>query len=207
MVGSKVKYAPKQIPGELVGDTSEAEIQIGNHNCRSLLDTGSTVSNVSETFYKQNLSECELHSLEDLLQVEAANGQPLPFLGYIEAELFVPSISPQSETFLFLVVPDTNFNQKVPVLLGTNALCPLMEKCKATHGIQFLQRAGIGTSWELAFRCIATQDKNLNKENGVLAQVKSIDTQLTCSNYFGDRWYFVEQSKLQTMFRNGSRYR
>ena len=122
------------------------------------------------------MSHCELHSLNDLLQVEGANGQPLPYVGFVEVELSVPES--KTKTYLLLVVPTTTFSKDIPVLLGTNILFPFMNECKDLYGVQFLQRAKLDTPWELSFRCLATQEKNLNKSSGILGKVKSVDVKV-----------------------------
>lgn len=48
-------------------------------NC--LLDSGSQVTTVPESFYKQHFSEQEIKPLHDLLEVEGANGQLVPYFG------------------------------------------------------------------------------------------------------------------------------
>ena len=51
-------------------------------NC--LLDTGSQVTTIPQSFYKQHLSEQEIKPLFDLLEEEGAAGQSVPYLGYVE---------------------------------------------------------------------------------------------------------------------------
>ena len=61
--------------------------------------------------------------MKDILNVECADGQRLPYSGYIKANMTSPGILQCTEQFcLFLVVPDTNYNFRTPVLIGTNIL-------------------------------------------------------------------------------------
>ena len=71
----------KQIPGELVGNTTKVTIKVGAQECTALLDTGSTISTVSEQFYNNYLKDCELVTLDDLLEVTGVGREKLPYLG------------------------------------------------------------------------------------------------------------------------------
>ena len=161
------------MPDKLLGQANEAEVSVSGHQCTALLDTGSTVSTVSQSFYDQYLSEIHLFPLGDLLNLEGAGGHRIPYLGYIETTVGIPGEMFEQEAIL-LVVPDTGYSEKVPVLLGTNILVPFME-CQAKHyGIWYMQRMKLGTPWQLVFRCINLQDKNLDKSGGRLCLVKNV---------------------------------
>ncbi len=67
-----------------------AQITVGERNVSCLLDTGSQVTTVPWSFYEEHLSYCPLKSLDELLQVEGANGQTVPYLGYVELTLKFP---------------------------------------------------------------------------------------------------------------------
>ena len=142
--------------------------------CTALLDTGATISTISQKFYKESLSSLELHELDDIIKVECADGQLLPYLGFVEASVSVPGLtSEEGQETIFLVTPDTDYNARVPVLLGTNVLKPIMDGCKQKGGTQFLQKVALSTPWWLAFRCISLQDRAVSKSNGRVGVVKS----------------------------------
>ncbi len=75
----------------LVGSTNEDVVLIEGVRARALVDSGSMVSTISVDFHNQ-LSPCpEIHQLQELdLQVEGANGQEVPYLGYIDVKVGVP---------------------------------------------------------------------------------------------------------------------
>lgn len=115
----------------LVGEASEAEVMINGVVCQALLDTGSTVSSITQSFYDAHLVDLHLHPINDLLKVECASGQLLPYVGYVKAELRATGITETSgQPALFLVVPDTRYSNDVPVLLGTNLLQSLVDGCR-----------------------------------------------------------------------------
>nr|ATA66765.1 Pol [Haliotis discus hannai] len=81
-----------------------------------------------------------------------------------------------SSTCLFLVVPDSQYNMTVPILLGTNYLIPVLESCREAVGPNFLQHSKMHTPWYLAFRCIVLQDKELIRNDGKLGLMRSCET-------------------------------
>ena len=106
---------------------NEANVQIEGISRSVLLDTSSSVSTISHSFFEQNLAHLELHDIGNLLKVECVDGQFLPYLLYVKVEIKVPAsgknfISP----CLLLVVPETHYSAGTPVLRGTNFLKKVM---------------------------------------------------------------------------------
>lgn len=119
------------LPKGLVGSKCTAVVSISDVNVNCLLDSGSQVTTVTESFYKQNLSDHNLNPLHDLLEVEGAAGQPIPYLGYIELCITFPKDFLGADidiTTLALVVPDAHPDSLTPVLVGTNTLDALYGK-------------------------------------------------------------------------------
>lgn len=56
------------------------------------------------------------------LDIVGACGTKLPYLGYIEGEILIPSVLEPSIIVPILVVPDTEYRQSVPGIIGTNVL-------------------------------------------------------------------------------------
>lgn len=71
---------------EIVGNSNEADVKVDGKKAKALVDTGSGISTISEKFYRENLQHRELHSLYDILQIECANGESLPYLGFVEVD-------------------------------------------------------------------------------------------------------------------------
>lgn len=83
------------------------------------------MTTVSQSYYEKNLSHLEIKPLEHHLEVEAANGQLVPFLGYIEIDLVFPKDFLGVETnisTLALVTADLSGSAQSSVLIGTNTL-------------------------------------------------------------------------------------
>ena len=104
-----------------------------------------------------------------MLYVECADGQDLPSFGYTEAVLQIPGrpIKDSTRNVLLLVVPDTPYNAKVPILLK-----PLMHDLAKSHSPKRAYPASTST-WNLAFKCIHRLQKDLGKRKGRLSVLKS----------------------------------
>ena len=159
----------------MVGTSSEVNVCIEGQTVSALLDTGSTVSTVSESYYQQHLQHLTLYPINDFLHIECADGGTLPYSGYIEASITstgLPSCLDSSTKYPILVVPNSNYNGTVPVLLGTNILHHLLSSVHSNYGDQYLQRASLHTPWYLAFRMMTLQEKELQKQHNRLGIVK-----------------------------------
>ena len=119
-----------RLPKGLIGTKSTAQVFIKGTQFNCLLDTGSQVTTVPHSFYSSFLSDQEIKPLVDILEVEGANGQSVPYMGYIELDVTFPAeflgTSIDIHT-LALVVPDVQSMQSL-VLIGTNTLDVLYER-------------------------------------------------------------------------------
>ena len=98
----------------------------------ALLDTGSNVSTIAESKFMELFPDTPIQSLDEFkLDIEGAGGHQLPYSGYFESEVSVAGFSGKVSC-LVLIVPDTRYAQRVPVLLGTNVLKPLMNSWRET---------------------------------------------------------------------------
>ena len=92
----------RQKDPKLVGTTNEERkketIELESNKTKALVDTGSCISTISESFYNEKLPEIKLQPLDNLIKVECADGQELPYSGYIEANLSVTDGIPGSKT-------------------------------------------------------------------------------------------------------------
>ena len=78
----------------LVGSANESEIVICGVKTSGLIDTGSKITSISESFYNFMEHKPVLHDSELglSLSVIGANGSKLPYKGFIEADIYVPSL-------------------------------------------------------------------------------------------------------------------
>ena len=167
--GPNITYEHRRIPPGLFGKPTESVVVLYDKPVNTLLDTGSTVSTISETYYNQYLSELPLQNINTLLDIEYAGGQQLPYKGYIETHLKLTDDS-DIHPCVLLVIPDSNYNTKVPLFIGTNILQPIMDFYKEQHGTRFLQSSNLTTPWYLTFRSITLREKELARHNNALCQ-------------------------------------
>ena len=113
----------------LVGVANESNVNLNGLTVRALIDTGATVSTVSQAFYEQHLTNLPLCQMS-ILNIECADGYYLPYLGYIEVNI---SVTPQP--CLLLIVNNSNYNSKVPIILGINVM---------SHCLTFLSGKTLG---------------------------------------------------------------
>ena len=125
------------------------------------------VSTITKSFY-DTLTDVPLFPLGNLLEIETATGNLLPYDGYIESFIQIPGLQNFEATALFLVVPDTRFNRKVPVLIGTNILTPLKDKTR-----ECTVKSTNHNSWNMAFQCLALQEHQIQRNSGRLALIKA----------------------------------
>lgn len=120
------------LPKGLIGPKCTATVTIEGVHCDSLLDSGSQVTTISKSFHENYLSHQHILPIQDLLDIEGAGGQEVPYLGYVQVSIqFSEEIMGRVEEVntLALVVPDHRSNTDIPLLIGTNTLDPLYEKC------------------------------------------------------------------------------
>ena len=129
---------------------------INNIETRALIDSGSMVTTISQHFVDSLKPAPELLELENLnLELRGANGGVLPYLGYVE--VLVSSAELATEVAIpALVVPDTEYNMTVPIIVGTNVIREIYLRTRDTTDIPL--------AWQNAFVGI---------ESKVIGQVRS----------------------------------
>ena len=106
----------------LTGGASTMDVVVNGRVVRALLDTGATVSVISRAAVTK--LGLPVLPVNDLIQVECANGQTLPYEGYVTLAVSIPH-NPAS-TCLALVTPDRHGPGAVQLILGTNILPSLL---------------------------------------------------------------------------------
>ena len=123
----------------LVGPSCESPVFVNGVSAKCLIDSGSQVSIISESFYREKLSDLPLEPL-DSLKVTGAGGQTVPYLGFVRCEIGLPVHVvgvKENVSSLLLVCPDTDFSKRVPIIVGTNVLRLCAEVCKVKGGVDF----------------------------------------------------------------------
>lgn len=114
--------------------------------------------------------------MNHILNIECADGEKLPYDGFIEIEISASGLpTSQKQLCLALIVPASNYNTRVPLLLGTNVLSQFLDLYTKSYGNKLLQTAGLHTPWYLCFRSMLHRDKELKRRDHVLGIVKSAE--------------------------------
>ena len=91
--------------------------------------------------------------LDNILKLECADGQSLPYFGYIQIDLqSVDFPTEHVQSSISLVVTNTEYNSNVSLLLGTNVLTDFLNSYKYEVRDNFLHHAYLHTPWYFAFR-------------------------------------------------------
>ena len=69
-----------------MGNCPQACALIGSVEIQCLLDTGAQVSTITESFFREHLTEKEEHlkDVSQLIRISAAQGIDIPYFGYVE---------------------------------------------------------------------------------------------------------------------------
>ena len=101
----------------LIGPLNESSVSLEGIEYTALIDSGAQLSGISHKLAKK--LKLKIHQLDTLLDIEGTGGINVPYLGYVEAKLRIKEIKGMDEDCLFLVVPDSNYTERVPISIGT----------------------------------------------------------------------------------------
>ncbi|CAG2204695.1 unnamed protein product [Mytilus edulis] len=111
-------------------------MKIGDVVVSCILDTGSMVSTISESFFNKMLkSNFELHQDKSWLRLRAANGLDIPYVGYIETDVYLPLFGETIKDRGILILKDSpGVNRKDSSgLIGMNIISQCMDLFKTIN--------------------------------------------------------------------------
>ena len=145
--GQNSDFSPKT---PLIGSSNTVSIGVNGTLVKGLLDSGSMVSTMSQSLVDRlNLP---LHPVQDFVTVQGVNGDIIPYRGWVEAVVQLSEGYGKNIPTLFLVVADTSYHQKVPVLLGINFLQVVSRDWKC------YKDSGLSKEWHLAMAAVQGKD-------------------------------------------------
>lgn len=139
MLGSEQNRIPAT-KAHLIGSCPVIDIRLGGVFTRCLLDTGSMVTTVTESFFRQYVQPQTNETMQpcEWLRLKAANGLAIPYLGYIELDLEVlGKVLPKIAVLIVADALDPTTRQQkmtVPGLLGMNAISRCYQELFEEHG-------------------------------------------------------------------------
>jgi transposase InsO family protein len=120
-VGSRKK-------ADLVGECPTITISINGHRVTALLDSGSQVTTVTESWAAEHLKTLPCQQ-SPLIRIVATNGTDLPYVGIISVDISIFNTT-CSVPVLVVKDPTDSFmrerKKQIPVLVGINALRPCL---------------------------------------------------------------------------------
>ena len=138
----------KEFMDRLVGRDNISQICINGTKTVGLIDTGSMISTIAEDFILSLDPIPNLYTIEDLgLKVNVANGQTLNYLGCVVVQVCVPCLGEATVQAPCLVVPMTEYNKEVPIIVGTNII-------NREYQCTMDGADDIPTAWASAFKAI-----------------------------------------------------
>lgn len=127
-----------QLPGSLyeraVGSCPVTTVKLGGVPVRCLLDSGSQVSTITESFFNQHFRPrgSDLLDTNKWLTLTAANGLEIPYIGYLELDFEAQGVTiPQRGILVVKDPPDPQSRTRkeaVPGLLGMNIIQKMNEE-------------------------------------------------------------------------------
>lgn len=144
---SEVTTRGRGIPQGLIGPSSIIPVKINGQHCDALLDSGSQITIIFETWYKHHLPDVPIQPVSGLA-IWGLSDTSYPYLGYVVVEMEFPEkVTGAKETLsvLALICPSPRNPEKTPVILGTNAnlFQRLSMLCCETTGVDLAQTLGI----------------------------------------------------------------
>ena len=132
---------------QMVGKENEGVVNVNGIETTALIDTGSSISTISEVFLNTLDPKPEIGSMKDFnLEVKGAGGQTLPYHGYAWVTVQVPFLADQTVFLPLLVVPMTEYNKRVPIIAGTNIISRIMPTST--------EESEVPQNWRLAFNSL-----------------------------------------------------
>ena len=121
VISKRAQYHNPDAVTRLIGPRNIARVEVNGVEMKALMDSGSQVNMMTEKFLKE--TGLILRPLENLglkLGIEGSAGTDIPYLGYTEANLRLPTANNYSSDQLFLIVEQcTQFGEQVPIQVGT----------------------------------------------------------------------------------------
>uniref|UniRef100_A0A3B1KDF0 Gypsy retrotransposon integrase-like protein 1 n=1 Tax=Astyanax mexicanus TaxID=7994 RepID=A0A3B1KDF0_ASTMX len=161
--GGEVAGLNQSNTAQLIGNCPTVEMVVGGVTITCLLDTGSMVSTITQDFFEEHLSQQLQTPLQSCswLQLKAANGLEIPYVGYVEADVcLLGKVLPKMGILITKSVPEAHrhLSKKViPGLVGMNIIGQCYQELFLQHGQALFKVPNVqqaGKVWQQAlFEC------------------------------------------------------
>jgi len=154
------------IASKAISKCPEVEVLIEGVPCYCLIDTGSEVTTVTESFFNQYLKECTVRDTTRWLKINAANSLQIPYIGYIEVDMQI--LGRPVNNIGVLVVKDcppgsfSDNKKRVPGLIGSNVLKYIFESLYEVANQAFQNVIESDSSWNSAYNAYSAVHATCN---------------------------------------------
>lgn len=164
----------------LVGKCPVVEVKMGEIVVPSLLDTGSNVTTITESFFKKHFGYLTDAQLRDCawLDLRAGNGLELPYLGYLELDITILGKCVTRRGVLVVKDPEDPQMQykkmQTPGLLGMNVIKGFYYELFVQHGPSLFDDPGVteAPEWRRALRHCQVEETIANSPEPFKVRVK-----------------------------------
>lgn len=129
-------FASRDIPPGLIGPPSIETVKINGQLCKAVLDSGSQVTIIFDSWYNTYLADVPIHPVAGL-DIWGLSDSSYPYRGYIVVEMEFPhktNDDPTTISVMALVCPSSGGPEQAPVLIGTNAKASLPKRLARLYG-------------------------------------------------------------------------
>ncbi len=162
----KVDIVPGTLKEGAFGDCLTVDVKIAGVPTKCLLDTGSEVTTISESHFKQNFGGQEIQlSSVNWVRLTAANGLDIPVLGCLQADIeCMGSLLPGKCVFVLKESnPDAQEMKGIDGIVGMNVLCDL--KNLVLSGKELIEESNVSRGTDANVRRVIAR---VNKDEGLL---------------------------------------
>ena len=157
-----------------MGGANESLILANGVPSLGLIDTGSQITTVSRSYVSKVTSK-PIQPLGNILNVQGAGGNSIPYLGYVELAInLIPEYPKCSVAVPVLVVEDTEHNARVPFIIGVNLIRQTRDHATNLAGDNFVQKLRPATAVCIGFRAVRLRDRHLERSGGVISSVRAV---------------------------------
>ena len=150
----------------LIGEANETNVIIENQEVKGLIGSGAQVSSISDTFASK--LGLEIKQLNTLLDLEPTGGGQVPYDGYVELRMRVPNIRAFNLDVLMLVIPESEYSKRVPIMIGTIHIDEIIDLI-TDEELKIASR-----QWQhgIVSRKVVIKQMQLKENQDILSQVK-----------------------------------
>ena len=148
----------------LIGPTNEAEVILEGICIPALVDTGANMMCINQ--WLANALKLPVKPLQTFLDIEGTGEGKVPYYGYVEGRLEIPSLPEFGEDILMLVIDDSPYGKRVPIQLGTIHIDMVLRALKGDES------PGVSEGWKRA-QLAATL--NLGQAQTAIGEGEGID--------------------------------